>query len=295
MDTRTIGYFMACYEMGSLNRAAGALYMSPQGLGKVLDRLEEELGARVFRRTKQGLVPTESGRLFYSRCSGLLNEFQDIKMEMQRLSSGENKLRIGYSCGVLNIFDIDRMERFKEKHLLDYTQWTEDLNDEIKERALRKDLDVAFVIGRIDSDRIHEEKIFSRPFSAVFYPGHPMYDRDTVEMRDLEGEKLITLNERFYSYHAILKRCSEVGFTPDIRIKTMEGELIYKFTAERQGTGVDVDFHRPTAWSEDLHCVEIKDSIPWTVYAVCPEDKKEDPRIRDLLDYYRGVTHGTQN
>lgn len=160
-------------------------------------------------------MPTESGRLFYSRCSGLLNEFQDIKMEMQRLSSGENKLRIGYSCGVLNIFDIDRMERFKEKHLLDYTQWTEDLNDEIKERVLRKD-----------------------------------------------------------------------------RIKTMEGELIYKFTAERQGTGVDVDFHRPTAWSEDLHCVEIKDSIPWTVYAVCPEDKKEDPRIRELLDYYKGVCHG---
>lgn len=294
MDTRMIGYFIACYEMGSLNKAAGALYMSPQGLGKVLDRLEEELGAPVFYRTKQGLMPTESGRLFYSRCSGLLNELQDIKMEMQRISSGENKLRIGYSCGVLNIFDIDRMERFKEKHLLDYTQWTEDLNDEIKERVLRKDLDVAFVIGRIDSDRIHEEKIFSRPFSAVFYPGHPMYDRDSVEMRDLEGEKLITLNERFYSYHAILKRCSEVGFTPDIHIKTMEGELIYKFTAERQGTGVDVDFHRSTAWSKDLRCVEIEDSIPWTVYAVCPEDKKDDPRVQELLEYYRGICHGRE-
>lgn len=289
MDTRTIGYFMACYEIGSLNRAAGALYISPQGLGKVLDRLEDELGGPLFNRTKQGLVPTESGKLFYTRCSGLLNELQDIKMEIQRINLGENKLRIGYSCGVLNVFEIDRMERFKEKHLLDYTRWTEDYNDEIKERVLRNDLDAAFVIGRINSERIYEEKIFSRPLSAVFYPGHRLYNRESVEMRELEGEKLITLNERFYSYHAIVKRCSETGFTPDIRIKTMEGQLIYKFTAERQGTGIDVDFHRSTPWSQDLRTVEIEDSIPWTVFAVCPVDKKDDPRIKELLDYYRGI------
>lgn len=111
---------------------------------------------------------------------------------------------------------------------------------------LRNDLDAAFVIGRINS-------------------------------------------ERFYSYHAIVKRCSETGFTPDIRIKTMEGQLIYKFTAERQGTGIDVDFHRSTPWSQDLRTVEIEDSIPWTVFAVCPVDKKDDPRIKELLDYYRGI------
>lgn len=141
----------------------------------------------------------------------------------------------------------------------------------------------------INSERIYEEKIFSRPLSAVFYPGHRLYNRESVEMRELEGEKLITLNERFYSYHAIVKRCSETGFTPDIRIKTMEGQLIYKFTAERQGTGIDVDFHRSTPWSQDLRTVEIEDSIPWTVFAVCPVDKKDDPRIKELLDYYRGI------
>lgn len=70
MDTRMIGYFIACYEMGSLNKAAGALYMSPQGLGKVLDRLEEELGAPVFYRTKQGLMPTESGRFSTAGAQG---------------------------------------------------------------------------------------------------------------------------------------------------------------------------------------------------------------------------------
>ncbi len=154
---------------------------------------------------------------------------------------------------------------------------------------LRNDLDAAFVIGRINSERIYEEKIFSRPLSAVFYPGHRLYNRESVEMRELEGEKLIALNERFYSYHAIVKRCSETGFTPDIRIKTMEGQLIYKFTAERQGTGIDVDFHRSTPWSQDLRTVEIEDSIPWTVFAVCPVDKKDDPRIKELLDYYRGI------
>jgi len=41
--------------------------------------------------------------------------------------------------------------------------------------------------------------------------------------------------------------------------------------------------------NRDLHCAEIEDSIPWTVYAVCSEEKREDTRICELVDYYLGI------
>lgn len=32
MDTKLLDYFIACYELGSINKAAHALYISPQGM-----------------------------------------------------------------------------------------------------------------------------------------------------------------------------------------------------------------------------------------------------------------------
>lgn len=47
--------------MGSINRAAQALYVSQPYLSGVIKSVEEELGFPVFRRTSTGVEPTELG------------------------------------------------------------------------------------------------------------------------------------------------------------------------------------------------------------------------------------------
>ncbi len=61
MDTKDIRGFIRSFELRSINKAAGDLFISPQGLGKAINRLEAELGVKLFDRTPNGLVPTESG------------------------------------------------------------------------------------------------------------------------------------------------------------------------------------------------------------------------------------------
>ena len=48
MDIKDIRSFMECYETRSINKAAKSLFISPQGLGKILDRLESELHVQFF-------------------------------------------------------------------------------------------------------------------------------------------------------------------------------------------------------------------------------------------------------
>ena len=57
MDTKTLRYFCACYETGSLNKASERFYISPQGMGKNINRLEEELGV---------MLPPEAETIFTS-------------------------------------------------------------------------------------------------------------------------------------------------------------------------------------------------------------------------------------
>ena len=65
MDTKMLRYFCACYETKSLNKAARRFYISPQGMGKTLSRLEGELGVSLFSRSAAGLTPTKSGKYLH--------------------------------------------------------------------------------------------------------------------------------------------------------------------------------------------------------------------------------------
>ena len=72
MDTKDIRGFIRSFELRSINKAAGDLFISPQGLGKAINRLEAELGVKLFDRTPNGLVPTESGVYLYKKEHSLI-------------------------------------------------------------------------------------------------------------------------------------------------------------------------------------------------------------------------------
>ena len=61
MDTKDIRSFRLVYEERSINQAAKQLFITPQGLSRIIHKLEEELQIVLFERTKGGMVPTECG------------------------------------------------------------------------------------------------------------------------------------------------------------------------------------------------------------------------------------------
>lgn len=287
MDTRSIQCFIACYETHSINKAAGVLYITPQGLGKIISKLEEELGAPLFERTRRGLVPTECGSYFYEHSRGLISQLHTLQMEMKRIVDNENKIRIGCSIGIMNVFNIEEVESFQMENSRDYTGWTEGFNDEIIGMVQDGRLDVAFVIGDREPTGIQRESLFQKKLSALIYEGHPLFGRESLVFRDLEKEPLILLNEKFWTFHSVVQRCTEAGFLPRIHIKTMESFLIYQFTERKRGVGIDVNIHPEQLEGRSLRPITIEDSIPWSVNAICRADMTADPRVGRLVDFCR--------
>ena len=65
MDIKDLKCFAAVYEERSINRAAGKLFITSQGLGKVIHKLEEELDITLFERSKKGVAPTQGAAFLY--------------------------------------------------------------------------------------------------------------------------------------------------------------------------------------------------------------------------------------
>ncbi len=77
--------FCRTFETGSFTRAARTLGVTPQAASRSVARLEEALGATLFRRTTRSLAPTDAARQYYDRCSRALALLADGERE---LSSG---------------------------------------------------------------------------------------------------------------------------------------------------------------------------------------------------------------
>lgn len=54
LDIKAFYYFQAVYEEGNLHTAAKKMYISPQGLGKIIKVLEDDLETTLFIRTPKG-------------------------------------------------------------------------------------------------------------------------------------------------------------------------------------------------------------------------------------------------
>lgn len=62
MDIKDLKVFQTIAKEESIAKASRILYMTPQGISKIVKNLEAEMGCRLFIRNKAGMQLTESGK-----------------------------------------------------------------------------------------------------------------------------------------------------------------------------------------------------------------------------------------
>ncbi|NKX52297.1 LysR family transcriptional regulator, partial [Arthrobacter deserti] len=81
MELRTLRYFIAVVETGSLSAASQVVRVSQPSLSRQLAALEKELGTGLFDRTARGLTPNSAGRHFLSIAADLVQR-ADLAMRV---------------------------------------------------------------------------------------------------------------------------------------------------------------------------------------------------------------------
>lgn len=286
MDIKELRFFRQVYEEQSINRASKLLFITPQGLSKIIHHLEEELGASLFERSANGMLPTESGTYLYENSALLLEQFDEIMIGIRQIQDRDRKLKIGFSCGVLNVFPFQKLEEYQKRHSHIQIQWEEAVNQEIIHKVRQGNMDIGFAIGQITEPKLWQQEIFCKKMNVVVYEGHPFYDKESLSLEDLREEALITLNEKYYSYHSLIGRCRDFGFTPLIVVKTMESQVIYHFCRQKIGLGIDVDIHQDKIMLDGLRLIELRDSIPWKISMIIRSDRQKEQEMRGMAELF---------
>lgn len=283
MDTNDIRCFRHVYEEKSINKAARQLFITPQGLSKIIQHLEEDLQTKLFERSAKGMHPTESGTYLYENCRGLLNCLEELEIGVRRINEHGNKIQIGFACGVLNVIPYTKLDTYKEQLENMQIEWDESENADIIEKVSNGTQDIGFVIGQISRPDLYIKEIFNIKPDAIIYEGHPLYGNENISIGDLRDEPLITLNEKFDCYHSLIQRCRDFDFVPHISIKTMDSQLIYRFCKKKLGIGIDINIHEDEMNMKALRRIEIADSFSWKISVICREKRLLETPIQKML------------
>lgn len=117
MDLRTLRYFIAVVEAGSLSRAAGSLYVAQPALTAQIKKLEADLDARLLQRSHAGVTPTPAGLQLYEDARRLLSDAAAVRERIQRLPKGpEGSVTVALPFLLASLLMGPVLTTLKERH-----------------------------------------------------------------------------------------------------------------------------------------------------------------------------------
>ncbi|MBS0320019.1 MAG: LysR family transcriptional regulator [Proteobacteria bacterium] len=164
-------------RLGSVRAAADVLCVTESAVSKTLRELEEQLGVRLFERTKDGMLLTEAGRRFSDYAHSALATLQTGLS----IAGGERQgprvtLRIGAMTVVTATFLPEVVRRFVEDLEGCLVEIASGTGDQLLHRLRAGEVDV--VLGRCppltDMSALAFDQLYTDRHVFVVRKGHPL-------------------------------------------------------------------------------------------------------------------------
>jgi len=276
VEYRQLKFFVAVAEELHFTRASARLRIAQPNLSQEIRRLEREIGAELFARTKRSVALTPAGHIFLQHARTLLDSTADAMHAAQRASRGEiGRIRLGFmSAASFNVIP-DAMARFRSAYP-DVEVLLSELNsDEGLEAVRTGQLDLCLLHPpRTVDPALNIETIWLEPLVVVLPPKHRLADLQRISLRRLKSEPWVFWQREFASrlYDEVIAACAAAGFEPRVAQRTRRatttismvasgiGVALLPITAARLGIGGAIYRHlRPPgiavpvafAWRQD--------------------------------------------
>ncbi len=208
MTLTQLEYVVAIANYGSFGVAAEKCCVTQPTLSMQIQKLEEELGMRLFDRSRKPVVATDIGRVIIEQARRALAESERIKeiaKDSQQKIEGE--LHIGViptlAPYLLPLFLVDFVRKYPQLHIVIAENTTERIVERLKEGTL----DVGLLATPLDDSQIRERPLFYEPFVAYLHGNHPLAKHTLLTAEQLDGENIWLLNEGHCLRSQILHLC----------------------------------------------------------------------------------------
>ena len=248
----------------NITKAAEELYISQPAVSKAIKNLENNLGGKLFNRTKKGVVLTEEGKEFYNYISTAIEYINNAEHKFNDLMNLEvGTIRIGASSTITRYFLAPYLDEFHKKYtkikVEIYTDMTFKLFDKLKNGL------VDLVVLNLPFDSSSNIKIIELiEVQDGFYVNDNFKDliNKNISLKELENYPFLLQSKNSNTGTFLNNVCKDnnVNLKPNM---TLAGySLVYEFTRIGFGIGYLTDRFILNEDRNKLHKLNIIEKIP---------------------------------
>jgi DNA-binding transcriptional LysR family regulator len=237
MELRQLRYFLLVADEKSLLGASKKAYISHQALSKIIQSLEQELGAVLFLRSRSGVELTQAGHKLLSSASGIIAEVDELISDFEDSPNctDRNQLRLGLTYGLMELFSLNLVSEFEYAHPEWRLSFMEGTDRIIEQGVCDELLDIGCISGLSENDLLDHQLIAQSKTLLAMHRENPLVKQDLLELRDLSEQVFLTSSSDYFSHKVFVNACRSAGFEPDIAYQTTSLKIIVQLLKMNKG------------------------------------------------------------
>ena len=279
LDPRQLECFIAVAEELNLNRAAVRLHMTQPPLTRRIHRLEQAVGADLFRRTTTGVELTEAGSELLTRAYRIVELSQHALESVALAEAGElGPLRVGYYDPVVVAGVPKLLGEFVDRHPRIDVRFHYVLKPAQMDYLRDRSLHVAFGRDYVETPGIVARTVITEDLYLAYRPDVFTIGPANPTPADLKGFPLVVYpGERGGFVDELFRRCRQAGFAPQVAAEAEDVVATLAYVALGSAIGVvpesatsvhaiGVTFRRLSEMSPaEVTCIYVAEDRPRTL------------------------------
>ncbi|MFO8148631.1 MAG: LysR family transcriptional regulator [Bacteroidota bacterium] len=239
MTITQLQYVLAVAEHQNFTKAAQKVFVTQPTLSMQIQKLEDELGVRIFDRSKKPIQLTETGRKIVNQARNIVNEsdrIQDIVDQQKGFIGGT------FRIGVIPTIMPTLLPMFLNNFIKKYPKVKlkiEELNtDTIIERLKEGHLDAAIAATPLETENIKEQVLYYEPFVAYIPKSHRLSKLEKLKVEDLDIDDILLLEDGHCFKDGILNLCKTPKKENDDHFQLESGSFETLVKLANEGLGM---------------------------------------------------------
>ena len=202
-------YIIAVDTWRHFQTAADSCFVTQPTLSMQIQKLEDEIGFKIFDRNHKPVICTKEGEAIVAQARNIIAEVQklrEIVAEMKGTLEGELKLGIIPTIApyLLPLF----MKSFLEEYPAIRLQINEIKTGVMLKMLRRGEIDAGILSTPINETGFNEELLYVEEFKVYVSPNEAIYNKQTLAIEDMEGCSIWLLEDGHCLRDQLVNFCS---------------------------------------------------------------------------------------
>lgn len=290
MEFRQLRYFIEIVKAQNYSHAAKNLFVTQPTLSWNMNKLQEELGAKLIYQVGNKVMPTTAGSILFEKGQKILAELDELTEEIEEDHIYKKKeLTIG-SNSVISPVYMPLIQQFMSVYPNFSITIEENGSVKTQKKVANEELEIGIVSFPIIEESLEIERNTLHTFKYHAYvlmrDDHPLAGSKSLSIKDLKGERFGSMSKDYVLWHVLKNKARESGFRPDIDFMSNNPETLINHVIQNNLVAI-IPIQLKEAFADfNLAWVPLTDKIkPFDIVVVHKKDRPLSPAAALCLEF----------